>query len=213
VIPTLHRLRAFAPLAALALAAVLVSLLAGCSSAPPPAPPPPPAPAPEPVAEALPAGTAWVVTAKTANVRDTTSTKAGAVAKLKKGDRLTGYEEKEGWLHVKLPDTRMGWIRKDLLRKDDGCLPDRREVLLTPPMLHMSQGSGAPGTAGAKGKVVVEADVDEKGNVKSVRVVQNETGSPERAEMAKSEVQAVTFQPPVKKCRVTGFTYVYTRTF
>ena len=49
--------------------------------------------------------------------------------------------------------------------------------------------------------------------MRSVRVVQNETGSPERAEMAKSEVQSVTFQPPVKKCRVTGFTYVYTRTF
>jgi Bacterial SH3 domain len=213
VIPTLHRLRAFAPLAALALAAVLVSLLAGCSSAPPPAPPPPPAPAPEPVAEALPAGTAWVVTAKTANVRDTTSTKAGTVAKLKKGDRLTGYEEKDGWLRVKLKDTRAGWIRKDLLRKDDGCLPDRREVLLTPPMLHMSEGSGASGTARRKGKVVIEADIDEKGNVRAVRVVTNETGSPERAEMAKSEVQGITFQPPVKKCRVTGFTYVYTRTF
>ena len=49
--------------------------------------------------------------------------------------------------------------------------------------------------------------------VRAVRVVTNETGSPERAEMAKSEVQGVTFQPPVKKCRVTGFTYVYTRTF
>ncbi|MGZ5428482.1 MAG: SH3 domain-containing protein [Thermoanaerobaculia bacterium] len=197
----------------LAFAAVLVSLVAGCSSAPPPAPPPPPAPAPEPVAEALPAETAWVVTARTANVRDTASTKAGTVAKLKKGDHLTGYEERGGWLHVKLKDTRAGWVRKDLLRKDDGCLPDRREVLLTPPMLHMSEGTGASGTAGAKGKVVVEADIDEKGNVSAVRVVKNETGSPERAEMAKSEVRGVTFQPPVKKCRVTGFTYVYARTF
>jgi len=212
VIPTFHSPRAFAPvsvLPALALAAALVSLLAGCSSALPPPPPP----APEPVAEALPAEMAWIVTAKTANVRDAASTKAGTVAKLKKGNRLTGYEEKDGWLRVKLRDTRAGWIRKDLLRKDDGCLPDRREVLLTPPMLHMSEGSGASGTAGPKGKIVVEADIDEKGNVRAVRVVQNETGSPERAEMAKSEVQSVTFQPPVKKCRVTGFTYVYTRTF
>ena len=111
---------------------------------------------------------------------------------------------------MKLADTRTGWIRKDLLKKDDGCLPDRREVLLTPPMLHMSDGSGAPGP---KGKVVVEADIDETGAVKAVRVVTNETGSPERAETAKSEVQGVTFQPPVKKCRVTGFTYVYARTF
>jgi hypothetical protein len=196
------------------LPAVLAAGLWSCASAPPPAPPPPPAPepAPEPIAEAPAAETAWVVTAKTANVRDSASTKAGTVAKLQKGDRLTGYEEKDGWLRVKLKDTRAGWIRKDLLRKDDGCLPDRREVLLTPPMLHMSDGAGAPGTAG-KGKVVVEADIDENGKVRSVRVVTNETGSPERAEMAKSEVQGVTFQPPVKKCRVTGFTYVYTRTY
>jgi hypothetical protein len=55
---------------------------------------------------------------------------------------------------VKRADTRTGWIRKDLVKKDDGCLPDRREVLLTPPMLRMSDGSGAPGP---KGKVVVEA--------------------------------------------------------
>ena len=143
---------------------------------------------------------------------DAASTKAGTVAKLKKGERLTGYEEKDGWLRVKLKDTRAGWIRKDLLRKDDGCLPDRREVLLTPPMLRMSDGAGAAGT-GPKGKVVVEAEIDENGRVRAVRVVTNETGSAERAEMAKTEVQGVSFQPPVKKCRITGFTYVYTRTF
>ena len=112
---------------------------------------------------------------------------------------------------MKLPDTRIGWIRKDLLRKDDGCLPDRKEVLLdAADAAHVGR-SGRAG--GPKGKVVVEADIDENGNVKAVRVVTNETGSAERAEMAKSEVQGVKFQPPVKKCRVTGFTYVYTRTF
>jgi len=199
--PSPFRLQTFIALA-------LAAALSGCSTAPPP-PPPAPSPAPEPVPEAAPAETAWIVTAKSANVREEASTKAGTVARLKKGDRLTGLEEKDGWLRVKLKDTRAGWIRKDLLRKDDGCLPDRREVLLTPPMLHMSE-AGAPG---ARGKVVVEADVDDKGEVKAVRVVKNETGSPERAEMAKSEVQGVKFQPPVKKCRVTGFTYVYTRTF
>lgn len=46
-----------------------------------------------------------------------------------------------------------------------------------------------------------------------VKLADTRTGSPERAEMAKSEVQSVTFRPPIKKCRVTGFTYVYTRTF
>lgn len=196
---------------AAAAAAALAAGLWGCASAPPP---PPPAPEPATAAELAPAPAApevsWLVTSKSANVRESASTKAATMARLARGARLTSFEEKDGWLHVKLADTRTGWIRKDLLKKDDGCLPDRREVLLTPPMLRMSDGSGAPGP---KGKVVVEADIDDKGDVSTVRVVKNETGSPERAEMAKREVQGVKFQPPVKKCRVTGFTYVYARTF
>ncbi len=197
-----------------AVLAIAVTGLWGCASAPPPAPAPTPEPAPP--AELTPAAAAeasWLVTSKSINVRETASTKAATVARLRKGARLTSFEDKDGWLHVKLADTRTGWIRRDLLKKDDGCLPDRREVLLTPPMIHMSEGAGAAGGAAGKGKVVVEADVDETGVVKAVRVVKNETGSSERAEMAKSEVQGVTFQPPVKKCRVTGFTYVYTRAF
>jgi outer membrane biosynthesis protein TonB len=171
---------------------------------------PEPAPAAEPAPAPPPSEVSWLVTSKPANVRESASAKAATVARLSRGARLTSFEEKDGWLHVKLADTRTGWIRKNLLKKDNGCLPDRREVLLTPPMLRMSDGSGAPGP---KGKVVVEADIDDKGDVRTVRVVKNETGSPERAEMAKREVQEVKFQPPVKKCRVTGFTYVYARTF
>ena len=192
-------------------AALLAAGLWSCASAPPPPPPPEPAPAPEPEPAVPTVELSWIVP-KTVNVRETPSTNAPTVAKAAKGTRLTSFEEKEGWVRVKLPDKRVGWVRKDLLKRDDGCLPDRKEVLLTPPMLHMSEASGATGAA-AKGKIVVEADIDESGKVKSVRVVTNETGSPERAEMAKSEVQGVTFQPPVKRCRVTGFTYVYTRTF
>ncbi|MEO8586051.1 MAG: SH3 domain-containing protein [Acidobacteriota bacterium] len=192
-------------------AAVFAAGLWSCASAPPPPPPREPAPTPEPEPVPVAAEVSWLVGSKSVIVRETASPKAASVARLSKGARLTSFEEKEGWLRVKLADRRTGWIRKDLLKKDDGCLPNRREVLLTPPMLHMS--SGASGIASAKGKVVVEADIDENGKVRSVRVVTNETGSPERAETAKSEVQGVTFQPPVKKCRVTGFTYVYTRTF
>ncbi|MFI5120461.1 MAG: SH3 domain-containing protein [Thermoanaerobaculia bacterium] len=191
--------------------AALALGLWGCASAPPPPPPPPePAPAEEPAPAPPPSEASWLVSAKSVNIRESASTKAATVARLSRGARLTSFEEKEGWLHVKLAETKSGWIRKDLVRKDDGCLPDRREVLLTPPMVRMTDGSGAPGS---KGKVVVEADIDETGEVKTLRVVTNETGSPERAEMAKREVQGVKFQPPVKKCRVTGFTYVYARTF
>lgn len=188
-------------------AAALAASLGGCASAPPP---PPPAPEPAPAAEPAPAPQAievsWIVP-KTANVRETPSTKAATVAKVPKGTRLTSFEEKDGWVRVKLADTRTGWIRKDLLKRDHGCLPDRKELMLEPPMLRMSD---APGS---RGKVVVEADIDESGSVKSVRVVSNETGSPERAESVTAEVKTVKFRPPVRKCKVSGFTYVYSRSF
>jgi len=189
-----------------AAATLLASGLWSCASAPPP-PAPEPAPAPAP-AEPAPAAEehSWVVP-KTVNVRETPSTGAATIAKATKGTRVTSFEEKNGWVHVKLADTRTGWIRKDLLKSDTGCLPDRKEVMLEPPMIRMSD---APGP---KGKVVVEADIDETGSVKTVRIVTNETGSPERAESVKAEVQTVKFQPPVRTCKVSGFTYVYSKTF
>jgi SH3-like domain-containing protein len=199
----LRSLRLVRGIAAVSLAAGLWS----CASAPPP---PPPAPEPAPAAEPAPAPQAaeisWLAP-KTVNVRESASTKATTLATLKKGARVTSFEEKDGWLHVKLADKRIGWVRKDLLKKDDGCLPDRKEVLIEPPMLRVTD---APGP---KGKVVVEADVDETGSVKAVRVVTNETGSDERAESVKAEVKTVKFQPPVRHCKVSGFTYVYSKTF
>ena len=188
-------------------AASLAAGLWSCASAPPP---PPPAPEPATAAEPAPAPQSaeisWL-TPKSVNVRESASTKAATVATLKKGTRVTSFEEKDGWLHVKLADSRIGWIRKDLLKRDDGCLPDRKEVLIEPPMLRVTD------VPGPKGKVVVEADVDETGSVKAVRVVTNETGSDDRADSVKAEVKTVKFQPPVRRCKVTGFTYVYSRTF
>jgi outer membrane biosynthesis protein TonB len=197
---------------AAAAAAAFAAGLSGCASAPPPPPPAPetvPAETPEKPADTTSAGAVYLVAAKTANLRKSPATSSATLGRLKKGDRITSLEEKNGWLRVKAANEQIGWVRRDLVRKDDGCMADRRELLLLPPMLHMSE-AGAPG---ARGKVVVEADIDDKGDVKAVRVVKNETGSPERAELAKSEVLGVKFQPPVRKCRATGFTYVYTRTF
>ena len=190
-----------------AAAASVAASIWGCASAPPPAPPPPePVPAPEPAPAPQVVEVSWIVP-KTVNVRETPSTKAATIAKAPKGARLTSFEERDGWLRVKLADTRTGWVRKDLLKKDTGCLPDRKELVLEPPMVRVTDGTGA------KGKVVVEADVDESGVVQAVRVVTNETGSAERAESVKAEVKTVKFQPPVRHCKVTGFTYVYARTF
>ena len=94
----------------------IAALLAGCASQPPPAPTPAPAESAEKPAATAEAAV-YLVAAKSANVREGPTTSSATVAKLKKGDRLTGLEEKEGWLRVKLADSRAGWIRKDLLKR------------------------------------------------------------------------------------------------
>ena len=194
---------------ALAAALAGAALLLRCASAPPP---PSPAPAPEPAPEAAPAPAPaepipYVVKSAKTQLREGPSTKASVLARLGKGEKVTGVEEKEGWVLVKLRDTRVGWIRKDLLVKDAPCPADRPPVVLTQPPIRISDGTGP------KGRVVVEGSVDAGGKVTAVKVTENPSGSPELADRAKSELLLMTFTPAVKNCRVVPFTYVYARNF
>jgi len=94
--------------------------LTACAPAPPPAPPPAAAaeaePAPAPHAPDL--RPTWVVKSDKTQLREEPSTKSAVLGRLAKNTRVTGMEEKDGWVFVRLPDNRVGWIRADLLRKD-----------------------------------------------------------------------------------------------
>jgi uncharacterized protein YgiM (DUF1202 family) len=198
-----------ARLAVLAAALAGAALIFRCASAPPP---PPPAPAPEPALEPAPAAPGsepvpyFVKNAKT-QLREGPSTKSSVLARLGKAEKVTGIEEKDGWVLVKLKDTRVGWIRKDLLVKDAPCPADRPPVVLTQPPLRISDGTGP------KGRVVVEGAVDVSGKVTAVKVTENPSGSAELADRAKSELLLMTFTPGLKNCKIVPFTYVYARNF
>jgi len=180
-------------------------LLLRCASAPPPSPP---APAPEPAPAATPAEPVpYVVKKAKTQLREGPSTKASVLARLGKGEKVTGIDEKEGWVRVKLRDTRVGWIRKDLLANNAPCPADRPPVVLTQPPLRISDGTGP------KGRVVVEGSVDVSGRVTSVKVTENPSGSAELANKATSELMLMTFTPAVRNCRTVPFTYVYARSF
>ncbi len=192
-----------------AAAIVGAALLVRCASAPPP---PPPAPAPEPAPEPAPAAAPaepvpYVVKNSKTQLRESPSTKTSVLARLGKGEKVTGIEERDGWVLVKLKDTRVGWIRRDLLAKNAPCPADRPPVVLTQPPLRIEGGTGP------KGRVVVEGSVDARGKVTAVTVTENPSGSPELAEKATSELMRMTFTPAVKNCRVVPFTYVYARNF
>ena len=101
---------------ALLLASLLVT---ACATAPPP---PPPAPAPAPESEPAPAAPAerptYIVKSDKTQLRDDPTTKSMVLGRLSKNTRVTGMKEKDGWVFVRLPDNRVGWIRGDLLRKE-----------------------------------------------------------------------------------------------
>lgn len=90
-----------------------------CSSAPPP---PPPAAAvqaePAPAPHAPDERPTYVVKSDRTQLRDEPTTKSAVLGRLARNLRVTAMSEKDGWIFVRLPDSRVGWIRADLLRKE-----------------------------------------------------------------------------------------------
>lgn len=100
-------------------ALVLAATGLACSSAPPPPPPvaavkAEPAPAPH----APDVRPTYVVKSARTQLRDEPSTKSAVLGRLSKNTHVTGMDEKDGWIFVRLPDNRVGWIRADLLRRE-----------------------------------------------------------------------------------------------
>jgi TonB family protein len=184
-----------------------LGLAAACRTA---APPPPPAPVVvTPAVEGQPAPPEATVrvTAGRLNVRETPSTSAPAVARVKKGERLAVVGRDGDWVQVRLADGRGGWVSGAYVKPDVPCAADKPGAeLLSDVPLSFSQGA-------AIGKVVIEATVDSSGSVTSTRVVTDTTGTPELLQRALSEVSAFKFAPPVRDCRPVPFIYTYTRSF
>ena len=118
-----------------------------------PSPSPPPSPAPQPSAPAQPSPTAQPsppaqpssspsktpeVTQAPAqgitetipasvNLRKEPSMRGKIIRVLKKGTKLTVFEEKEGWLHVRLEDGAEGWVGKSMTSFALLALPEAAE--------------------------------------------------------------------------------------
>jgi outer membrane biosynthesis protein TonB len=199
----------FTPLTMLALFISLTVALAGCQSAEAPAPEPPPAPAPPAEAAAPPQVEPVVlsVTSRVLNLREEASAKSASLGQLKKGDKVVLAEERGGWVRVKLPDSRIGWVDARYVRKGaEPCLPDRPYAVASEPPFRM-------GADGPHGRVVVEGEVGPDGVVKKTKVVSNGSGNAELAARAEGELKQMKFVAPVRNCRVQTFIYTYARNF
>ena len=194
-------------------ALLAVALLHGCATAPP-APAPEPGPEPEPVPvgaapEAPPSAPRLTVrvTGSSLNVREGASAATASVAKVRKGEQLVVLADHGEWLQVGLPDSRVGWVNAKYVKREEPCLPDKRsaEVLAAPDEILRP--------AAGLGRVVLDATVSAQGTVMSVKLVENSTGQTELAAQAETQLRAMRFAPPVRKCRPVPFIYTYVKNY
>lgn len=191
---------------------LLVGLLVlqACASAPPPPPPPPePPPAPVEVVVAPPPPPPPVhvrVTGSSLNVREGAGTSFKSIAKARKNDRLLVLEEQGEWIRVQVRPEQVGWVNAKYVKKEQPCPADKStaEILNEPDAVLRSAGTG---------RVVLEATVSARGEVSTVKLVENSTGDEGLRRQAESELRALRFSPPVRDCKPRPFVYVYTRSF
>lgn len=194
-----------------------------CAAPPPPETAPEPAAQPELVVQAAPAeeqvlGTVRV-TASSLNVRAEASTEAAVLAQVKKGQALDVLREDESWTKVRLASGETGWVASRFVskgtatktaaapaRRKGGCPADSDYAILETPPLSFSD-------RGARGLVVVEANVSAKGVVTSTKLVSNGTGDETLGFLAEREIKAAKFSPPIRNCVPRAFIFTYRRTF
>src|SRR5262249_1671068 len=144
--------------------------LAACAAPPPPAP----APALQAPGEEKPIGTVRV-TATTLNVRREAAASSEVVAQGRRGERLALLTAGDQWLRVRLGNGAIGFVSVDHVIREGvprrrGCAPDADFSFLRTPVPDLRENGTAHGI------VMVDANVDTKGNVTSTKVVGNTTG-------------------------------------
>jgi len=191
-----------------ALALLLGMLPYGCATAPAPAPPEEPAPVvPHAVPPAPPPPASVRVTGSRLNVRESPSTSAPTIARVARGTRLAKRGAQGEWLEVELADGTRGWVHGRYVTSEPECQADSVEpVIVSDPVVAFVESA-------AHGRIVLEGTVSKSGEVVAIEVKENETGSPELAELAAGELRQLRFAPFVRNCRPVSFIYVYTRTY
>ena len=196
----------------------LLFLLASCATPPPP-PPPAPVPEPEATTQAVAQEEKVIgsvrVTASALNVRAEASTEAEVVTQVKRGQSLEVLREDDSWVKVRLAGGETGWVAARFVARGNekkrtttrkGCPSDSDFAFLETPTLSFSD-------RGARGLVVVEANVNAAGTVTRTKVLSNSTGDESLAFLAEREIKAARFAPPIRGCVPRAFIYTYRRTF
>jgi uncharacterized protein YgiM (DUF1202 family) len=156
-------------------------------------------------------GTARVTTASL-NVRKAGSLDGEIVTQVKKGERVSILQNGDDWLRVRLGDGTVGWVSRSLVaiegekstKKKTGCDTDFQFAKMPTPAFSDSSRHGL---------VVVEANVNTKGDVTSTRVITNTTGDEALGFLAEREMKSTKFVAPMRNCVPRAFIFTYKRSF
>ena len=173
---------------------------------------PPPTPAPSVAPAILPAKTTVYVTASAVNVRRDPSMAGEVLKQAKKNEAMTLLSSADDWTKVQLADGTVGWVASRFVSQSVSAQPAKPGCNTDFAFVRTPKPAFAEG--GTKhGLVVVDAYVDESGNVTSTKVVTNDTGDPKLASMAESEIKSAKFEAPKRSCVARAFIFTYKRSF
>lgn len=193
-----------------------MTLGVACSSAPPRPEPTVVTEVPAPVSPA-PVLSGYVrVTASGLNVRRDPSTAAAVIAKVKRGDRLTVVTSADAWMKVRLPSGELGWVASQHVRRDEeiaASRPGRRGCPADSDFRFAKAPTPSFSDRGAHGLVIVEANVDARGNVTGTTIISNTTGDIALGLVAEREIRGAKFVAPIRDCAPRAFLFTYKRTF
>ena len=194
---------------------VLIVFAACTTSAPPPSPEPA---VPSPVEAAT---RSVYVTASVLNVRMQATTQSEVVTTVRRGEKLDVIDRPDAsgaWIPVETASGARGWVATQHVsssppraatsarRRRPGCRPDSDYRFVKTPAPRFSDSA-------AHGLVVVEANVDASGVVRSTNVISNSTGDEALASLAEREIRDARFEAPVRDCVPRAFIFTYKRSF
>ena len=145
---------------------------------------------------------------------------------MKQGEELTVLGTANGWTNVRLASGQSGWVASQHVSPDGllreapkrtaktapkssgrpGCPADADFSFIKPPPLSFDE-------IRKPGLVLIDANVDAKGNVTSTKLVSNTTGDPALAKLADREIKSAKFAPPIRNCAPKAFIFTYKRSF
>jgi uncharacterized protein YgiM (DUF1202 family) len=149
----------------------------------------------------------WYVGAPQLDVREQMNDTAPVIATYQNGEAVSVLAEKGDWAEIRTGD-RSGWAKRADLTTAEG-----REKAEENPEVKFRVMPMPVSAPSAKGEIYIEADVNTDGDVTSMRLISNTTGSVALADQNMAALRNAKFHPIVQNNERKNFKYYHKVTY